>query len=383
MGKGIAILVAAFGLTGIFYANSARQSNRDSGQKVASHQYEILAREAALTGFNRAKQALADGDLSEISGTYEGGTYGVQFTNSGGLINIKSIGSMRVSNSKAATYQISADYKLITGALSETTPPHMNYALLTEDNLNINGALITEVLVTGDAGAELNANMHTNGNLHISGNKAHVQGFGTYVGSASSNPSKALQNTFQPNYNPTSLDGAYKSGNVEIPVFDSAAYTSSVAVDATTSGDVVLSGDISLGGTREDPYIWHVTGNVISTGGTIIDGYVMFIVDGAVSLTGNVEMGDTGYSGPDESSVAFYAGGDVELGGNSEIYGQIYTSGDVWLHGTPRVYGSITTGATTTLSGTPKIFFRESSPALTTIWQSTDDAFQLVAYNEQ
>ena len=78
---------------------------------------------------------------------------------------------------KTVSYEINADYKLVTGALSETTPPHMNYALLSEDNLNINGALISEVLVTGDAAAELNANMHTNGNMHIDGNKAHVQGF--------------------------------------------------------------------------------------------------------------------------------------------------------------------------------------------------------------
>lgn len=185
-----------------------------------------------------------------------------------------------------------------------------------------------------------------------------------------------------PNYNPTGLNGAYQSGAVDIPVFDSAAYLSKVVVDATTSGDVVLSGDYDLGGTREDPYIWHVTGNVSSSGGTTIDGYVMFIVDGEVALTGNVNMGDTGYNGPDESSVAFYSGGNVELGGNSQIYGQIYTSANVWFHGTPRVYGSITSGATTTLSGTPKIYFRESSPALTTIWQNAEDVYKLVAYNE-
>ncbi|NND71647.1 MAG: hypothetical protein HKN43_08710 [Rhodothermales bacterium] len=382
MGKGVALLVAALGLSGIFYANNARQSSRDTGQKVATHQYGILAREAALTGYNRAKQALSEGDLNDITGSYERGNYGVQFVNNGSLTKITSIGYMLDGRGETVTYQISAEYKLVTGAMSETAPPHMNYALLTEEDLNINGAFVTEVLVTGEAGAELNANMHTNGNLHIDGNKASVEGFGTYVGSGSSNPNKALQGTFEPNYNPTSLDGAYQAGRVDIPVFDSALYTSEVAVDATTVGDVILSGDYDLGGTREDPYIWHVTGNVSSTGGTTLDGYVMFIVDGEVSLTGNVEMGDPGYSGPDESSVAFYAGGDVELGGNSEIYGQIYTSGDVLLHGTPEVYGSITTSGTATLSGTPDIYFRESSPALTTIWQSTEDSYRLVAYNE-
>ena len=375
-------MVTALSLTGIFYANSAKQSSMDTNQKVATHQYEVLAREAALTGYNRAKQRLADGSTDGFTGMYEGGAYTVTITSNSGMTRIKSTGAMLDGRSKTVLYEINADYKLVAGALSETTPPHMNYALLTENNLNINGALISEVLVTGDAGAELNANMHTNGNLHIDGNKAHVQGFGTYVGSGTSNPSKALQNTFQPNYNPTSLSGSYQAGRVEVPVFDSAAFTSAVAVDATTSGDVVLSGNYNLGGSREDPYIWHVTGNVSSSAGTTLDGYVMFIVDGQVSLTGNVQMGATGYSGSDESSVAFYAGGNVELGGSSEIYGQIYTSGDVWLHGTPRVYGSITTGASTTLSGSPKIYYREASPGLTTIWQSSSDAYRLVAYNE-
>ena len=354
MGKGLAVLVAALGILGSLYTYNSKQASVDTSQSIADHQYEILAREAALTGYGRAKQRLAEGDLSEFSGSYETGNYGVTFTNAGGLVNITTIGYMKDGNNEDITYQISADYKLVTGAMSETTPAHMNYALLTEDNLNINGALITEVLVTGDAGAELNANMHTNGGMHISGNKAAVQGFGTFVGTGTSNPSKSLQRTFKPNYNPTGLSGAYQSGAVDIPVFDSAAFTSKVVVDATTGGDVVLSGDYNLGGTREDPYIWHVNGNVTSSGGTTIDGYVMFIVDGEVSLTGNVTMGDTGYSGPDESSVAFYAGGNVELGGNSEIYGQIYTSADVWFHGTPRVFGSITSGGTTTLSGNAK-----------------------------
>ena len=93
--------------------------------------------------------------------------------------------------------------------------------------------------------------------------KLMYRDFGTFVGSGTSNPSKALQNTFQPNHNPTSLSGSYQAGRVDVPVFDSAAYTSSVVVDATTSGDVVLSGDYNLGGTRENPYVWHVTGNVL------------------------------------------------------------------------------------------------------------------------
>lgn len=195
MGKGLAVLVAALGVIGSLYTYNSKQSSVDTSQSIADHQYEILAREAALTGYGRAKQRLAEGNLGDFSGSYETGNYGVSFSNTGGLINVTAIGYMKDADNQDVTYQISADYKLFTGAISETTPQHMNYALLTEDNLNINGALISEVLVTGDAGAELNANMHTNGSLHISGNKASVQGFGTFVGTGTSNPSKSLQRT--------------------------------------------------------------------------------------------------------------------------------------------------------------------------------------------
>ena len=87
--KGLAIIVTALSLTGIFYANNAKQSSMDTNQRVATHQYEVLAREAALAGYNTAKQRLADGNTDGFTGIYEGGSYVVTVANNSGMVRIK------------------------------------------------------------------------------------------------------------------------------------------------------------------------------------------------------------------------------------------------------------------------------------------------------
>jgi predicted acyltransferase (DUF342 family) len=117
-------------------------------------------------------------------------------------------------------------------------------------------------------------------------------------------------------------------------------------------------------------------------GNTEIAGYALVLVNGNITLTGNVVAGESGFSGPDESSIAFYSTGDITLGGNVTIYGQMYANGNLIMHGTPKVYGSLTTAGTALLSGTPKIYYRRASPGLTTIWQDPDSQSRLSAYSE-
>ena len=62
----------------------------------------------------------------------------------------------------------------------------------------------------------------------------------------------------------------------------------------------------------------------------------MFLVDGEADLKANVQVGNSGYTSGDESSVAFYTGGGVRMRGNSEIWGQIYSNGGIEFDsGTP------------------------------------------------
>ena len=257
----------------------------------------------------------------------------------------------------------------------------MQYALMSEDDLTIKGNVEMETYLTVDGHTDntLNANMHTNGNLTVNGNAATVRGFGTYVGSANGK----LNNTFKPYYNPTNDPVAKRVPRVDLPAFDVTDLLSKTSVDHTTAGDLTLSGTYDLGGTRENPYVWHVSGNLTGNGNVKINGYAMFIVEGNVHFGGNFEAGPTNWDGSDESSIALYATGTINMKGNSEIYGQIYTGGGVsFLGGTPRVVGSLSTTGGVTLHGTPNIYYRVPSPALTTVFEDPEVRLTLLSYSE-
>ena len=380
-------MVVAFGVFGAYYAMGTQEGIRDTKKQLADHQYEVLARNAALAGYNESKQGLAE-DFNNtdgpFSGAYDDADYSVTLMRNGSIVKIVSEGIAYDENGDEVTFHIIAEIEQeYVSTIADEAPPYMQYALLTEDDLSLNGDILTDLYVQGDEENTLNANMHTNGNLSIRGNSVEVRGFGTFVGSGSASPSSALYNSFQPNYNPTGDPTAQQTTEVEIPVFDAATFVSKVSVDQTTVGDESISSDLDLGGTRDDPYIWYIDGNLFVTGNTQLSGYVMFIVDGNVTFTGNMTAGESGYDGGDESSIALYASGSVSLGGNTEVYGQIYAGGDVaLLHGTTTVNGSVTTLGAGQLRGTPQIYYRQASPALTTIFQDPETRIQLISYSE-
>jgi cytoskeletal protein CcmA (bactofilin family) len=224
--------------------------------------------------------------------------------------------------------------------------------------------------------------MRTNHSLFIEGNRVRVQGYGFYAGaSATASPPRALFGSFNP-LNPILGDETVQHvPYMDLPTFDSGAYLAKMGGADQTGVDVVLDGEYHYG-TRENPTVVHVTGNLTAYGSTTIHGYVAFIVDGNIIIEGNVEAGDSGYAGGDESSVALYAGGNVELGGTMDIYGQVYANGNLHLYGTPEFYGSLTTHGTATIEGTPRIYYRRASPALTTNWQESESAHNLIAFSE-
>jgi hypothetical protein len=384
MGKAAALAVIAFGILGTYYSTSTYQGVLQSNEEVAGHQYEVLARMAAMTGYNLASQRLTEGFGSDyFVGTHHPGKYTVTTTVSGTHAKIKSVGTVVSAEGDTASYTALAEFEQTSSAIiPEEAPVFMRYALFSEEDLELKGNVLGDILVTGTARSMLNANMHTNGYLRISGNSITVKGFGTYTKGATANPAKALLGSFEPNYNPANEPSAQQTAAVEAPDFDITAFLNNVVVDKTDA-DVVLTGTYDLGGTREDPYIWHITGNMTVLGNATISGYAMFLVENHIILSGNVLAGASGYDGPDESNLALYAGGGINLGGNVEVYGQLFSQGDVvFAHGTPFVYGSITTRGMADVVGTPKIYYRTPSPALTTNWQDNDIEINLVAYSE-
>lgn len=387
MGKAAILIVTASVILGSVYAFGAREEVRNAEARLSTHQYEILARNAALAGFNVAKQQLAEDFATAsptFSGTYDDSEYAGTISYAGAVANVVSVGTTTGPGGKEVTFTVDASIeKEAVTQIAEQAPPFMRYAVLSEDDLGIDGNVLADLYVDGNEENTLNANMHTNGNLHINGNAAEVRGFGTYVGSGTASPSSALTSTFRPYYNPSNEPVVKQIPAIEVPVFDVAAFLSKTSVDHTTTGDLTLSGTYSLGGTREDPYVWHVDGNVSASGGVTIDGYAMFIVDGDATLSGNLAAGDTGYEGGDESSIGIYASGSIYMSGTSDIHGQLFagTSASV-LSGSPSVYGNVASKGSVELSGSPKIYYRVPSPALTTIFEDPEYQLKLIAYSE-
>lgn len=387
MGKAALLIIVASIAFGSVYAFGAKEEVRQAEKRLSQHQYEILARNAALAGYNEARQNLTDnfaGAASTLHGTYEGADYEVVITRGGAAARVRSTGSMTMADDSVVDFEVDATIQQeSTVEMADKAPPFMRYAVMTDEDLDLNGNILTDLYVDGDEENTLNANMHTNGSLIISGNALTVKGFGTYVTGASASPASALQTAFQPYYNPTNDPVTQEVPMIEVPEFDMSEFVGKVDVDQTTSGDVSLSGTYDLGGTRDDPYVWRIDGNLNASGGTNIKGYVMFLIDGDVSLSGNVDASQAGYDGSDESNVAFYSSGAVDLAGNAKVYGQIFAGGGVtFLHGTPRVFGSVATKGAATLSGTPKIYYRTASPALTTVFEDGVIQYRLASYSE-
>lgn len=386
MGKTALLAIVAFGTLAAYHSINTNRGVAATETELAEHQVKVLSRNASLTGYQQARQALAEdflGAPSTMEGIFEGTPYGVKITRSGNVSDVLASGVARDAGGQMIPHHVMASIEReAIISVAEEAPPFMNYALLTERDLSLDGNVLGEVYVVGDESNQLNANMHTNGSLYISGNSVDVRGFGSYVNSGSGNPSGALTGSFHPYYNPTGAPTAARATRVEIPAFDSALFTSKVTVDQASSS-ASLSGTFSPGGTREDPYVWHVTGDLTVTGNTVIDGYVLILVDGSIDLRGNVEVGSSGYGGADESSIALYARDNITFRGNTRTFGQIYVGGDfVVASGTPRIYGSITSLGGAVLSGTPKIYYREASPALTTIFQDPEYRLTLLSYKE-
>ncbi len=392
MGKVTVIALVAFSLSGAYYSLHRNQRTLETSAKVSDHQYEVLAREAALTGLSVARSKLSE---SFTSGTYTGhsssGHHHVTATVTGDHAKIVSTGKVTGTDGLPLKYRVLAEFEGVSGkSFAPEAPEFLQYALISEQDVNLAGHVSTEVYLQGDEGSLLNANVHTNGNLTIHGGRVVVEGFGTYYGTADGT-GKSLETSFQPNYQPTEGPTHYQVDEpVEMPNYDAAAYVAKVLENGfgviEHSGDLALSGTLDYG-TRENPTVIHVTGNLSNTGGALINGYVMFMVDGNVSLNGNLLSGDSGYGGPDESSIAIYSGGTVGIEGNVEIAAQIYSDGGldvgVDLGGTPKIYGGLSTYGMASIEGTPKVYYRTPSAALAINWQDVENSvMKLVSYSE-
>ena len=173
MGAKIGRLVAVMAVVGANYSMNSRVSVHDSSTAISNAQYQVLARNAALTGFERMKQHLSTSFSStNLTGTVDGIAYSTTVKVAGDVARITSIGNYRGPRSgDQETYIIKSEFTRTAGTASKAElPAYMNYALLAEDDLRLSGNAGAAYIYSSGAGSsELNANFHTNGDLTVNG----------------------------------------------------------------------------------------------------------------------------------------------------------------------------------------------------------------------
>ena len=375
------IVVAIFMIMGTQLVINSQSNLAASETRLVKGQYEILARNAALAGLDRVKQKLADDfqNYGNVTGANDGISYEANAVTDGpNEVTVRSTGMAYATDGDTIEFNVQVKFKRRT-VLPKHAPPFMRYAVISDEELVLQG----NIYIEGDAANELNGNVHTNDKLRMNGNAALTKGFGTFKLVAI--PSEAaLADNFVPIYNPGNAPTCFQADEVSIPTMDPGALASTLVIDSTSTGGLVISNDINFGGTREDPYIWHIQGDLlIQGGGMTIDGYHMFLIEGQADIRANVEVGNSGYNGGEESSIAFYTSMGVQLRGGAQVSGQIYSNGKVeFFAGTPAVYGSVTTKGEVDFRGNVNIYYREPSPGLTQEFQDNIDVLERIAYSE-
>ncbi|HYE58258.1 MAG TPA: polymer-forming cytoskeletal protein [Rhodothermales bacterium] len=381
MGRVALLSLIAFAAVGAVRETQQLGLRRDTEQRDAETRLEMLARNAALYGYERAKQALAVSPGSRtIAGTYDEASYYVQVTYSGGNATFRVKGTASDANGASLPYRVFAKVARESD-LPTSAPLFMQFALLTQYDLTLGGTMLIDTFrVEGDTRAPANANIHTNGQLKVTSASALVRGFGTYGTSKNvAQPTKV----FRPYSNPTNASVVDEADAVPLPTFTPLDIANKLYADQTSAGSVSLSGTLdftALGGTKDNPYVWHIKGDLSSSSGTQIKGYVIFVVDGSISLSGGTTT--LHESASSESTVAWYSAGDISISGNGEVWGQFYTSGSIKFAGSPSIYGSLAARQGADITGTPKIYYVPASTALTTYWQPTVVRLRRLSYSE-
>ncbi|MFZ1731894.1 MAG: hypothetical protein WBQ23_13325 [Bacteroidota bacterium] len=376
MGRMLLLLVLGMGIIGTYSALQLNSSNLNANEN-AVEDYELnQARNLARGGIEYAISQLAQ-DSTWNSGfsssSQSNGDLVVSIEKTGamfpdgpdvGLDNAKLVTStatyLGISHTVQAVIQITA---------SESIPPALRYALLTNGDLALTGNLN----VHDDNNTSWNADIHTNSAMKLKGNNT-VTGYGTYFSGVESSPSKNADNTFLPNVNMGS-PFHHTAPKVALPEINPTKWAS-IATKVIT-GNPTISGNQVLG-TKENPEIWYFTGNVHISG--TITGYGVFLVKGNLFLTGNCTLNTVDPSG---NTLGIIVGGDTEVHGNVSVGANILTKGNYLSTGNCTVTGSIVAGGESVMKGNVEIRYRPPLAKLTSkVWAGDPERPAIVSYYE-
>ncbi len=236
------------------------------------------------------------------------------------------------------------------GSGGPVPPPAFNYAVYSNGNLQLSGN--AEIQSENDA---WNANVHTNGNMQLSGNP-EIEGFVTYVNQfqQSGNPE------IQPNQNPDNLPVTSQISQVPVPTFNPDDYMS-IATQTYTGNFNKSSGTVTLG-TAQNPAIIYVGGNLNWSGNVTVTGYGIIVVKGNSQMSGNVTFQT---QDPNKSTFSLYTVGNIQMSGNSDMYGQYLSLANIQMSGNGELKGSLAAGGQVQMSGNGEVEYIPANASLT------------------
>jgi hypothetical protein len=383
MGKAALFAIAAFTLIGAYYTLSSQRGALGATDRLGNHQFEVVARNAAVTGYMRARQAIADEagfNVMPISGSFKGAQYETTVTAVGsnrGVIVTR--GWIDDSQGRQHEYNVRAEIERnVSLDEADEIPVFMRYGMASNGDLEIGGNVLVDTLrVEGNESNLINANIHTNGRLANQGNSAVIRGFGTYVTSHS-----GRTQVFKPYHNPTNEPVVQKVQPIDLPQSFNAAELAAALGPDRSEGSITLPATLDVrggGNSEENPYVFFVNGTLTAPPGINILGHVIFLVQGDINLQGGVSVGDVPMS---TTSVGFFGSNDIDIGGNAGVWGTIVAGNNVKFHGNPTIYGGVSIGNVAVIQGTPTIKFVAPSVGIAKPFVESYVNLTMLTYNE-
>lgn len=256
---------------------------------------------------------------------------------------------------------------------SSGLPPFYNFAITAGLTIDI---YESATLWTGfeDPTSSGNASLFSNKFLDLDNGNSTIRGFSYNAeayqkGSDVQDPEPAtwaswMQEVPQPNYNPSGLPGNVAVDAIDIPYLDVDQFKG--LATRVSNKDLTLRGHYELG-TRENPTIWFVNGNMRTREAVTFSGYGVFLVKGAISISHDI----TGAEGKAETTLGLYANNSITFkSAGLTVAAHIFTNNHVLVLKELHLYGNITAGGTVAwkTESPNELFFREPPRLLTNIF---------------
>lgn len=371
MGKLLLFLTAAAALAyGVSAVSGPGQHVAAAEGRLHDHADGVLARQVALSGLNVAAHSVraAYAVASVAEGAY-GGPARMEVPHQGGAASVSiEVAADRVTVESVGRHGERAHLVRAVYAVQKTYPPplFMRQAMLSRDNIEIDHDF-TLRSPPGETGS-----IQTNASLQIGAGTSSINGVGYYGRSAEVKNGQSVTDVF------TSDAASALSWRPPVLVPTFLAETHRTKATRQFPGGTALSGNYMLG-TRENPAIWYVDGDLRTTGDVTFSGYGVLVVKGKIEVSHHVQT--AGAAG--ESALGLYVNGNIELKKASlQVAGQWLANGKVELDSYTRLTGTMT-AQKVELKGPVTIDYVPPTGVLTAPFWTTVPTLSLVRLSRQ